>query len=52
MNSRNRCSAIEGPLCIDGTIGIFAIQKDGTLKSAGSAGGITPNSGFNGIAAS
>jgi 6-phosphogluconolactonase len=39
MNSRN------------GTIGIFAIQKDGTLKSGGSAGGITPNSGFNGIAA-
>jgi 6-phosphogluconolactonase len=35
----------------NGTIGIFAIQKDGTLKSAGSAGGITPNSGFNGIAA-
>src|SRR5579863_8982436 len=35
----------------NGTIGIFAIQKDGTLKSAGAAGGITPNSGFNGIAA-
>ena len=35
----------------NGTIGIFAIQEDGTLKSAGSAGGITPNSGFNGIAA-
>jgi 6-phosphogluconolactonase len=35
----------------NGTIGIFAIQKDGTLKNAGSAGGIIPNSGFNGIAA-
>jgi 6-phosphogluconolactonase len=35
----------------NGTIGIFAIQKDGTLKNAGAAGGITPNSGFNGIAA-
>ena len=39
LNSRN------------GTIGIFAIQANGTLKNAGSAGGITPNSGFNGIAA-
>ena len=39
LNSRN------------GTIGIFSIQEDGTLKNAGSAGGITPNSGFNGIAA-
>jgi 6-phosphogluconolactonase (cycloisomerase 2 family) len=35
----------------DGTIGIFAIQDNGTLKNAGSAGGVTPNSGFNGIAA-
>jgi 6-phosphogluconolactonase (cycloisomerase 2 family) len=35
----------------NGTIGIFAIQKDGTLKNGGTAGGITPNSGFNGIAA-
>jgi 6-phosphogluconolactonase len=35
----------------NGTIGIFAIQKDGILKSVGAAGGITPNSGFNGIAA-
>src|SRR5579863_8447384 len=33
----------------NGTIGIFAIQKDGTLKSVAAAGGITPNSGFNGI---
>lgn len=35
----------------NGTVGIFAIQKDGTLKNAGAAGGIAPNSGFNGIAA-
>src|SRR5258708_215923 len=35
----------------NGTIGIFAIQKDGTLKSVAAAGGIAPNSGFNGIAA-
>ena len=35
----------------NGTVGSFAIQKDGTLKNAGAAGGITPNSGFNGIAA-
>lgn len=35
----------------NGTIGIFAIQKDGTLKDVGAAGGVTPNSGFNGIAA-
>ena len=34
-----------------GTVGIFFIQNDGTLVPAGSAGGITPNSGFNGIAA-
>jgi 6-phosphogluconolactonase (cycloisomerase 2 family) len=34
-----------------GTIGIFSIQNDGTLVPVGSAGGITPNSGFNGIAA-
>jgi 6-phosphogluconolactonase (cycloisomerase 2 family) len=35
----------------NGTIGIFAIQDNGTLKNAGAAGGVTPNSGFNGIAA-
>jgi len=35
----------------NGTIGIFAIQKDGTLASVGSIEGITPNAGFNGIAA-
>jgi 6-phosphogluconolactonase len=28
----------------NGTIYIFAIQEDGTLKNAGAAGGITPNS--------
>jgi len=35
----------------NGTIGIFGIQKDGQLTSLGSAGGISPASGFNGIAA-
>jgi len=35
----------------NGTIGIFAIQKDGSLINVGTAGGIDPNSGFNGIAA-
>jgi 6-phosphogluconolactonase len=35
----------------DGTVGIFAIQKDGTLKTVTAAGGIAPNSGLNGIAA-
>jgi 6-phosphogluconolactonase len=35
----------------NGTVGIFAIQKDGTLKTVTAAGGIAPNSGFNGIAA-
>jgi 6-phosphogluconolactonase (cycloisomerase 2 family) len=34
-----------------GTVGIFSIQNDGTLILVGSAGGITPKSGFNGIAA-
>jgi 6-phosphogluconolactonase (cycloisomerase 2 family) len=34
-----------------GTVGIFSIQNDGTLAPVGSAGGVTPNSGFNGIAA-
>lgn len=34
-----------------GTVGIFSIQNNGTLIPVGSAGGITPNSGFNGIAA-
>jgi 6-phosphogluconolactonase len=36
---------------MDGTIGIFVIQKDGTLKNLGPASGFSPNSGFNGIAA-
>ncbi len=34
-----------------GTIGIFAIQADGTLTNVGEASGITPLAGFNGIAA-
>jgi 6-phosphogluconolactonase len=34
-----------------GVIGIFAIHDDGTLTSVGAASGITPQSGFNGIAA-
>jgi 6-phosphogluconolactonase len=34
-----------------GDVGIFAIQKDGTLLNAGSASGVSPFSGFNGIAA-
>lgn len=35
----------------NGTIGIFAIQKDGTLLNAGSVEGISAKAGFNGIAA-
>lgn len=35
----------------NGTIGIFVIQKDGTLVNSGSVEGISPQSGFNGIAA-
>lgn len=35
----------------NGTIGIFSIQKDGSLINVGTAGGIDPTSGFNGIAA-
>jgi 6-phosphogluconolactonase len=34
-----------------GAIGIFAIQKDGTLLNVGFASGVSPLSGFNGIAA-
>lgn len=34
-----------------GTIGIFAIQKDGSLTNVGTAEGIDPTSGVNGIAA-
>jgi len=34
-----------------GAIGIFAVQKDGTLLNVGLASGISPLSGFNGIAA-
>ena len=36
---------------VAGAIGIFAVQKDGTLLNVGSASGISPLSGFNGIAA-
>jgi 6-phosphogluconolactonase (cycloisomerase 2 family) len=34
-----------------GTIGIFAIQPDGTLNSLGDAGGLSASAGFNGITA-
>ena len=34
-----------------GTIGVFAIEKDGTLKNLGEAGDFPEKSGFNGIAA-
>ena len=36
---------------VAGAIGIFAVQKDGTLLNVGSASGVSPLSGFNGIAA-
>jgi 6-phosphogluconolactonase len=36
---------------VAGAIGIFAVQKDGTLLSVGFASGVSPLSGFNGIAA-
>jgi 6-phosphogluconolactonase len=35
----------------NGTIGIFGINKDGTLTSLGSIEGISARAGFNGIAA-
>jgi 6-phosphogluconolactonase len=35
----------------NGTIGIFAIQKDGQLLNLGSVDGISPAAGFNGIVA-
>ncbi len=34
-----------------GVVGIFGVQSDGTLTSIGTASGITPQGGFNGIAA-
>jgi 6-phosphogluconolactonase (cycloisomerase 2 family) len=34
-----------------GAVGIFAVQKDGTLLNVGFAGGVSPLRGFNGIAA-
>ena len=36
---------------VAGAIGIFSVQKDGTLLNVGSATGVSPLSGFNGIAA-
>jgi 6-phosphogluconolactonase (cycloisomerase 2 family) len=36
---------------VAGAIGVFAVQKDGTLLNVESASGVTPLSGFNGIAA-
>ena len=36
---------------VAGAIGIFAVQKDGTLVNVGFASGVSPLSGFNGIAA-
>lgn len=36
---------------VAGAIGVFAVQKDGTLFNVESAGGVSPLSGFNGIAA-
>jgi 6-phosphogluconolactonase len=36
---------------VAGAIGVFAVQKDGTLVNVESAGGVSPLSGFNGIAA-
>jgi len=36
---------------VAGAVGIFAVQKDGTLLDVGSASGVSPLSGFNGIAA-
>jgi 6-phosphogluconolactonase len=36
---------------VAGAIGVFAVQKDGTLLNIESAGGVSPLSGFNGIAA-
>lgn len=36
---------------VAGAVGIFAVQKDGTLLNVGFAGGVSPLSGFNGIAA-
>jgi 6-phosphogluconolactonase (cycloisomerase 2 family) len=36
---------------VAGAIGIFSVQKDGTLLNVGFASGVSPLSGFNGIAA-
>ena len=36
---------------VAGAIGVFAVQKDGTLLNVGFASDVSPLSGFNGIAA-
>jgi hypothetical protein len=36
---------------VAGTVGIFAVEKDGTLQNVGFAGGVSSLSGFNRIAA-
>jgi 6-phosphogluconolactonase len=36
---------------VAGAIGVFVVQKDGTLLNVGFASGVSPLSGFNGIAA-
>jgi 6-phosphogluconolactonase (cycloisomerase 2 family) len=36
---------------VAGAIGVFAVQKDGSLLNVGFASGVSPLSGFNGIAA-
>jgi len=36
---------------VAGAIGVFSVQKDGTLLNVGFASGVSPLSGFNGIAA-
>jgi 6-phosphogluconolactonase len=36
---------------VAGAVGIFAVQKDGTLLNVGFTSGVSPLSGFNGIAA-
>jgi 6-phosphogluconolactonase len=35
----------------EGTIGVFAIQPDGTLNNVTEVGGLPKTAGFNGIAA-
>jgi hypothetical protein len=47
MNTEISCFRTSGT----GTIGIFAIQRDGPLNNVGNAGGLSESAGFNGIAA-